>query len=119
MMWEVYHGSDWRRFYSFEAAERWARRAVATVNDGGFSEPASIYNGLEVAEVRLSGDGRVWTDHRGADLHPDLGVGAAGRPAATTVSAAIAMRFCQCSHYVPIINPQEIPCREFTSPAAT
>jgi hypothetical protein len=64
MMWEVYHGSDWRRFYSFEAAERWARKAVATVNERGFAEPASIYNGCrgEVAEVRLSGDGRIWTD---------------------------------------------------------
>jgi hypothetical protein len=63
MMWEVYHGSDWRRFYSFEEAERWARKAVATVNERGFSEPASIHHGAdEVADVRLSGDGRVWTD---------------------------------------------------------
>jgi hypothetical protein len=62
MMWQVYHGADWRKFYSFEAAERWARKAVATLDDRGFSVPASIEHGGEIATVRLSGDGRVWTD---------------------------------------------------------
>lgn len=63
MVWEVYHGDARRLFRSFDAAERWARARAAEVDGRGFSKRAKIYDDVcEVAVVRMSGDGRVWTD---------------------------------------------------------
>ena len=63
VIWLAYHGGTTRSFRSFENAERWARKQVASLDDRGFSNPADIFQwGVQVAEVRMSGDGRVWTD---------------------------------------------------------
>jgi len=68
--WEVHHRNDWRCFRTFEAAERWARQQVAMLDDRGFAETAEIWTWDDgvVAEVRMSGDGRVWTDIKSDQL---------------------------------------------------
>jgi SH3-like domain-containing protein len=67
--WEVYHRT-WRRFRTFEAAESWARQQVAMLDDKGCAESAEIWTWDDgvVAEVRMSGDGRVWTDIKSPTL---------------------------------------------------
>jgi len=62
----VFWRAEERRFRSFIAAERHARQCVRQLDDRGFSEAATIMRGFwEVAQVRLAGDDRVWTDLKG------------------------------------------------------
>ena len=66
--WSVWR-DDGRRawFPTFEAAERYARAYVAQSAADKFSRRAEIHDGMgsvarSVAEVRLDGANRVWTD---------------------------------------------------------
>jgi hypothetical protein len=52
----------WRRFRTFDEAERFARRLVADSAADRFADRASINGPGESATVRLDGAGRVWTD---------------------------------------------------------
>lgn len=54
----------WRRFTSWDEAERWARRSVAQSADEQHACNASIYSDEsgEIARVVLDGNNRVWTD---------------------------------------------------------
>lgn len=70
-----WHWAVWREdgrivpFPTLEAAEKYGRRYVGALNDDGFSSRATICHDFhQVAEVRMSGDGRVWTDVLDCDL---------------------------------------------------
>lgn len=54
----------WRRFATFELAERWARKHVAASADEKFAQYASIFGPEWEAYVCLDGNNRVWTDVR-------------------------------------------------------
>jgi hypothetical protein len=64
LVWEVTSGSGvWRRFRTFDEAERFARRLVADSANDRFATFADIRGpGDHLASVRLDGIGRVWTD---------------------------------------------------------
>ena len=65
LVWEVTScdGGLWRRFRTFEEAERFARKIVAASASDEFATSADIDgpNGQH-ASVRLDGNNRVWTD---------------------------------------------------------
>ena len=65
----TYRWSVWREdgrrasFPTFEAAERYARAYVAASAANEYASTAAIHDGMcVVAEVRLDGANRVWTD---------------------------------------------------------
>lgn len=63
-IWEVWHDSCRIRYFpTLEAAERYAHSYVAVPDERGFARRVTIHRNFHtVAEVRMSGDGRVWTD---------------------------------------------------------
>jgi hypothetical protein len=66
LVWEVYPDKGpWRRFRSFEEAERFARRIVAASGADRFAISAEICGPGECASVRLDGNNRVWTEFPG------------------------------------------------------
>ena len=62
LVWEVTADAQWRRFRTFEEAERFARKMVAASGAERFAISAEITGPGESATVRLDGANRVWTD---------------------------------------------------------
>lgn len=63
-LWEVWRDDGHvRRFPTLQAAERYAHRYVKLPDERGYVRHVSIHHDFHtVAEVRMDGAGRVWTD---------------------------------------------------------